>query len=318
MTVSVVVGTRPEIIKMAPVYFALKKARMKPRLVHSGQHYDYQMSQVFFDELELPKPDSFLGIGSGTPGKQTGEAIIKFEQEFVDHDADCVLVQGDTNTVLAAAVAAMKSGIKVGHVEAGLRSYDLRMPEELNRRLTDHASDYLYAPTKDSVDILRKEHVWGKVYRTGNTVIDAAVMYLPKALKRSKVISQVPWGEFALATLHRAENCRRPEDIEGPGRCAQGITSPCRAPVASEDRHAAQREWLEGGGRILREHPTPSTSWLSGPIDPHETCFVHTDRFRRHSGRGDLACIEEEGVRDEAFHGAPRSCEGGILHCGRD
>ena len=227
MTVSVVVGTRPEIIKMAPVYFALKKARLKPRLVHSGQHYDYQMSQVFFDELELPKPDSFLGIGSGTPGKQTGDAIIKFEQEFVDHDADCVLVQGDTNTVLAATIAAMKNGTKVGHVEAGLRSYDLRMPEELNRRLTDHGSDYLYAPTSDSVDILRNERVWGKIYKTGNTVIDATIKYLPKAQKISKVLAKVPWDEYALATLHRAENVDDPKTLKSMVR----VLTDCPVPI---------------------------------------------------------------------------------------
>jgi UDP-N-acetylglucosamine 2-epimerase (non-hydrolysing) len=206
MAVSVVVGTRPEIIKMAPVYFALRKARLRPRLIHSGQHYDYQMSQVFFDELDLPKPDVFLGVGSGTPGRQTGDAIIKFEEEFAGSQPDCVLVEGDTNTVLAGAVAAMKLRIKLGHVEAGLRSYDLRMPEELNRRLTDHASDYLFAPTTDSVRILREENVWGKIFRTGNTVIDATVRYLPKAMKRSSALKQVEWDEFGLATLHRAEN----------------------------------------------------------------------------------------------------------------
>ncbi len=206
MAVSVVVGTRPEIIKMAPVYFALKKARLRPTLVHSGQHYDYQMSQVFFDELGLPKPEVFLGIGSGTPGKQTGDAIIKFEQEFAESRPDCVLVEGDTNTVLAGAIAAMKLRIKLGHVEAGLRSYDLRMPEELNRRLTDHASDYLFAPTTDSVRILRGESVWGRIFRTGNTAIDATVMYLPKALKRSSVLNDIEWEKFGLATLHRAEN----------------------------------------------------------------------------------------------------------------
>jgi UDP-N-acetylglucosamine 2-epimerase (non-hydrolysing) len=227
MTVSVVVGTRPEIIKMAPVYFALKKARLRPRLVHSGQHYDYQMSQVFFDELGLPKPDSFLGIGSGTPGRQTGEAIIKFEQEFAENDADCVLVEGDTNTVLAAALAAMKAGIKVGHVEAGLRSYDLRMPEELNRRLTDHGSDYLFAPTSDSVAILRGEKVWGKIFKTGNTVIDATMRYLPKAEKRSKVLSKVPWDEFVLATLHRAENVDDPNILKGLAR----VLADCPIPV---------------------------------------------------------------------------------------
>ena len=179
MVVAVVVGTRPEIIKMAPVYFALKSAKMEPRLVHSGQHYDYKMSEVFFKELELPEPDKFLGLGSGSPGKQIGEAIVKFEEEFFEPRPDCVLVEGDTNTVLAGAIGAIKRHIKVGHVEAGLRSYDLRMPEELNRRLTDHASDYLFAPTDDSVKILKGENVWGKVFKTGNTVIDASIKYLP-------------------------------------------------------------------------------------------------------------------------------------------
>ena len=210
MTVSVVVGTRPEIIKMAPVYFALKKARMRPRLVHSGQHYDYKMSQVFFDELGLPEPDIFLGVGFNSPGQQTGEAIIRFEQEFTRSGTECVLVEGDTNTVLAGAIAAMKSGIRIGHVEAGLRSYDLRMPEELNRRLTDHASDYLFAPTEDSVRILKDEKVWGRVFKTGNTVIDATFRYLPKAKRRSKVASRVGQAEFALATIHRAENVDDP------------------------------------------------------------------------------------------------------------
>ena len=206
MKVSVVVGTRPEIIKMAPLYFALKKARMGPRLVHSGQHYDFQMSEVFFEELGLPKPDAFLGIGSGSPVRQTGDAIMKFGDEFSSSKPDCVLVEGDTNTVLAGAVAATKLGIPIGHVEAGLRSYDLRMPEEYNRRLTDHISNYLFAPTAESARILNDEHVWGKVFKTGNTVIDATVVYLPKALRLSKVLKGLPWDHYALATLHRAEN----------------------------------------------------------------------------------------------------------------
>jgi len=214
MLVSVVVGTRPEIIKMAPVYFALKKTKLIPRLVHSGQHYDYRMSKVFFEELELPEPDAFLSVGSGPPGQQTGEAIVKFEKDFGDPRPDCVLVEGDTNTVLAGAIGAMKRHIKVGHVEAGLRSYDLRMPEELNRRLTDHASNYLFAPTEDSVKILKSEGVWGKVFKTGNTVIDATMLYLPKALKSPKVMWDVPWSNYALVTLHRAENVDNPETLE--------------------------------------------------------------------------------------------------------
>jgi len=213
MLISVVVGTRPEIIKMAPVYFALKKARLGPRVVHSGQHYDARMSKVFFEGLGLPEPDSFLGVGSDTPGKQTGDAIAKFEREFEETRPDCVLVEGDTNTVLAGALAAVKRHIKVGHVEAGLRSYDLRMPEELNRRLTDHASDLLFAPTSDSVAILRGENVWGKIFKTGNTVIDATIRYLPMALKSSSIMDEVPWNDYALATLHRAENVDHPATL---------------------------------------------------------------------------------------------------------
>lgn len=227
MTVTVVVGTRPEIIKMAPVYFALRKAKLEPRLVHSGQHYDYRMSQVFFEQLGLPEPDTFLGVGSSSPGKQTGDAISKFEAEFVESKPECVLVEGDTNTVLAGAIAAMKNRIKVGHVEAGLRSYDLRMPEELNRRLTDHASDYLFAPTEDSVRILKGEGVWGKVYRTGNTVIDATMMYLPRAEKSSKVLGTLGLEKFALATLHRAENVDDPATL---GNMVDILTD-CPVPV---------------------------------------------------------------------------------------
>ncbi|HIH02043.1 TPA: UDP-N-acetylglucosamine 2-epimerase (non-hydrolyzing), partial [Thermoplasmata archaeon] len=214
MSVTVVVGTRPEIIKMAPVYFALRKARMRPRLVHSGQHYDCKMSEVFFEELGLPEPDVFLGVGSSSPGQQTGDAIIKFEQEFSKSGTECVLVEGDTNTVLAGAIAAVKSGIRLGHVEAGLRSYDLRMPEELNRRLADHASDYLFAPTEDSVRILKGEKVWGRVFRTGNTVIDATMRYLPKAKRKSKVADLIGPAEFALATIHRAENVDNPATLK--------------------------------------------------------------------------------------------------------
>ena len=231
MKASVVVGTRPEIVKMAPVYFALKAARMDPRLVHSGQHYDYQMSKVFFKELGLPEPDAFLGIGSGAPGEQTGKALAEFEKDFTNHPPDVVLVEGDTNTVLAGALAAAKRHVRVGHVEAGLRSYDLRMPEELNRRLTDHVSDFLFAPTEESVRILKGEKVWGKIFRTGNTVIDATVRYLKVSLKSSKIMDKVPWDEFALATLHRAENVDNPETLESMTRVLTDSPVPIVLPL---------------------------------------------------------------------------------------
>jgi UDP-N-acetylglucosamine 2-epimerase (non-hydrolysing) len=278
MRVVVVVGTRPEIIKMAPVFFALKKARLGPRLVHSGQHYDYQMSEVFFEELGLPEPDAFLAVGSGTSGHQTGEAIIKFEHEFAESDPDCVLVEGDTNTVFAGAVAAMKQRIPVGHVEAGLRSYDLRMPEELNRRLTDHASDYLFAPTEDSVRILRGEKVWGKVFKTGNTVIDATVRYLPKAQKVSEAMSGVPWGEYALATLHRAENV----DDERTLRDMVKVLTECPVPVVLplhprtdlRLREFGMKGLVEGSGNIRL---IPPTGYFDTLVLMKNSKFVLTD-----------------------------------------
>jgi UDP-N-acetylglucosamine 2-epimerase (non-hydrolysing) len=255
MQVSVVVGTRPEIVKMAPLYFALKAARLAPRLVHSGQHYDFQMSKVFFDELGLPEPHSFLGIGSGSPGDQTGKAIVAFEKEFVNQNPDCVLVEGDTNTVLAAALAAAKRHIKVGHVEAGLRSYDLRMPEELNRRLADHVSAFLFAPTEESVRILKGERVWGRVYRTGNTVIDATLRYLPKAIKRSKIMDKVPWDSFALATLHRAENVDNPETLESMSRVLTDSPAPVVLPLHPRTdlrlREYGLKDAVEKSGNVL-------------------------------------------------------------------
>jgi UDP-N-acetylglucosamine 2-epimerase (non-hydrolysing) len=172
-----------------------------------------------------------MGVGSGYPGHQTGDAIIRFEKEFMSSDPECILVEGDTNTVLAGAIAASKLGIRIGHVEAGLRSYDLRMPEEINRRLTDHASDYLFAPTKESADILKKESAWGKIYRTGNTVIDATIRYLPVALKKSKIMEKVPWDEYALATLHRAENVDDPKTLGELVKILDGSPLPMVLPL---------------------------------------------------------------------------------------
>jgi UDP-N-acetylglucosamine 2-epimerase (non-hydrolysing) len=255
MKASVVVGTRPEIVKMAPVYFALKAARVEPRLVHSGQHYDYQMSKVFFKELGLPEPDAFLGVGSGSPGEQTGRAIAEFEKDFTNYRPDCVLVEGDTNTVLAAALAAAKRHVKVGHVEAGLRSYDLRMPEELNRRLADHLSDLLFAPTEESVRILKVEKVWGKIFKTGNTVIDATVRYLPKALKSSRILDKVPWDEFALATLHRAENVDNPETLDSMARVLTDSPVPIVLPLHPRTdlrlREYGLKAAVENSGNVL-------------------------------------------------------------------
>jgi UDP-N-acetylglucosamine 2-epimerase (non-hydrolysing) len=204
--VMVVVGTRPEIIKMAPVVRALKRQKIPLIFVHCGQHYDYNMSQQFIEELELPTPNYGFTVRAYTHGTQTARIMACMEQLIKKTCPTLVLIEGDTNGVLATALAAVKLQVPVGHVEAGLRSFDLRMPEEHNRRLTDHLSTYLFAPTKTAEENLKRENIWGKIYVTGNTVIDAVNQHLPIAEKKSKIMDIVRYKEFALATAHRAEN----------------------------------------------------------------------------------------------------------------
>lgn len=204
--VLVAAGTRPEIIKMAPIIRALSKAKISFVFVQCGQHYDYNMTQQFIEDLQLPTPGFAFKIESSSAGAQTAEIIKKMDHLLGQIDVSIVLVEGDTNSVLASALAANRRAIPVGHVEAGLRSFDLRMPEEHNRRLTDHLSEYLFAPTETAKTNLLKENTWGKIHVTGNTVIDAVAENLPVAQKKSTIMSQVPFEKFVLATTHRAEN----------------------------------------------------------------------------------------------------------------
>jgi UDP-N-acetylglucosamine 2-epimerase (non-hydrolysing) len=203
---AVVAGTRPEIIKNAPFIRALTAAKLPFSFVLCGQHYDYNMVQQFIEELDLPAPDYQLKIEASTPAVQTAEILVKMTKLLGEMEPSMVSVEGDTNSVLASAVAANKQGIPLAHVEAGLRSYDLRMPEEHNRRIVDHISNYLFAPTERAKSNLTKEQVYGHISLTGNTVIDAVNQHMPMAEKKSTIMQQVPFANFALATAHRAEN----------------------------------------------------------------------------------------------------------------
>ncbi len=209
MKVSVVLGTRPEIIKMSPLIRELEKRDVDFNVVHSGQHYDDEVSGIFFRQLELDEPDRYLSVGSGSQGEQTGRALMKLEKAFQELGTEIVLVQGDTNTVLAGALAGVKMGLTVGHVEAGLRSYDYRMPEEYNRRLADHSSHLLFAPTEECSETLKNESVWGDIHITGNTVIDACIQNMDIAEKNADLSFEVP-EKFVLVTAHRAENVDDP------------------------------------------------------------------------------------------------------------
>ena len=204
--VIVVAGTRPEIIKMAPIIRALKQNKIPMVFVHCGQHYDYNMAQQFIENLELPTPDFSFKIEAASPGAQTAEIMLKTDQLLEKIEPSIVLVEGDTNSVLAAGLAANKRFIPIGHVEAGLRSNDFRMPEEFNRRLTDHMSEYLFSPTERAKANLMQEHVWGKIYVTGNTAIDAVIEHMPIAEEKSDIMQKIPFQTYALATAHRAEN----------------------------------------------------------------------------------------------------------------
>ena len=208
MKIAIVVGTRPEIIKMAPVVRACLDRGVPYLLLHTGQHYSFELDGVFFAELGLPAPHRNLEVGSGSQSYQLAAVIEGLAPVLVEERPDVVLVEGDTNSVLAAALAANKSGIAVGHVEAGLRSYDRRMPEELNRVLTDHLADWLFAPTPGARDILRGEGLpASRIHVTGNTVVDELLLQRLRA-DRPGLAERfgVTPGRYALATVHRAEN----------------------------------------------------------------------------------------------------------------
>jgi UDP-GlcNAc3NAcA epimerase len=216
--VASVLGARPQFIKAAVVSQALRAVSgVQEVFVHTGQHYDDKMSRVFFEELELPEPDYHLGVGSGTHGAQTGRMLERVEEVLLRERPDCVLVYGDTNSTLAGALAAAKLHIPVAHVEAGLRSFNRRMPEEINRVLTDHASDLLFAPTDTAVANLQREGIpEERIHLVGDVMYDAALYYGRKAEQNSRILERLglrPRG-YVLATVHRAENTDDPRRLE--------------------------------------------------------------------------------------------------------
>ena len=210
----VTVGTRPEIIKMAPIMRALQHNGVPFTFLHCGQHYDYNMSQQFIEQLNLPTPDINHKITALQPAQQTAQIITKTARAISETKPALLLAEGDTNSTLATALAANKQKTNVGHVEAGLRSFDLRMPEEHNRRIVDHLSTLLFAPTLHSQLNLESEKVWGTIYTTGNTIIDAIKQHLPIAQKESTIIQTIKSQEYALATAHRQENVDNPQTLK--------------------------------------------------------------------------------------------------------
>ena len=211
-TIASIVGARPQFIKAAPVSRALS-SRFQEVLIHTGQHYDYGMSEIFFEQMQMRPPDFNLGVGGGSHGEQTGRMLIELEKVLAEVKPDCVLVYGDTNSTLAGALAAAKARIPLAHVEAGLRSYNRAMPEEVNRVLTDHVSDFLFCPTDAAIENLTKEGIVKGVHQVGDVMYDALLHNLTLARGHSQILSRLDLkrGNYGLATIHRAANTDDPQ-----------------------------------------------------------------------------------------------------------
>ncbi len=232
MKVISVVGARPQFVKLAPIDHAFKKAGIEHLIAHTGQHYDPEMSQSFFDELQISPPDFNLGVGSGSHAEQTGDMMIKLEKIFLETNPDLVLLYGDTNSTLAGAIAAVKLKIKIAHLEAGLRSFNRAMPEEHNRILTDHAADLLLAPTDVAIKHLTKEGLAEKSAMVGDVMVDVClqtkVRVTSKRPEFGPEISSVNLvdGEYFVATIHRAENTDDTTRIKAIIESMQGLPAP--------------------------------------------------------------------------------------------
>jgi len=232
MKVASVVGVRPQFIKASVVSRALRKNN-EEILIHTGQHYDYEMNKIFFEELCIPEPDHYLGVGSGLHGYQTGEMLRKIEEILITEKPDLVLTYGDTNSTLAGALAASKLGIKNAHVESGLRSFDKSMPEEINRILTDHCSDILFCPTQNAVDNLRREGITENVYLTSDVMVDSLLFNKGIAEAKSSILSDLNLKskDYLVATIHRASNTDNKENLRNITEAFQELNENIIFPV---------------------------------------------------------------------------------------
>jgi UDP-N-acetylglucosamine 2-epimerase (non-hydrolysing) len=288
MKIAVIVGTRPEIIKMAPVIRELENNRVNHFILHTGQHYSYNLDRVFFEQLRLQDAKYNLEVGSGSHAEQTGRILIGVEKTLETERPDIVLVEGDTNSVFAGALAAVKLHISVGHVEAGLRSYDKQMPEEINRILTDHCSDYLFAPTPKAREILLSEGIpEEKIFITGNTIVDAVYQNLEIAGETGNFLDTLHLTprEYFLVTLHRQENvdnlARLAPILEGLDRVASDFRLPVIYPIHPRSQKMMTKFGLK-----------PQNIKLIEPTD--FLCFLQLESNAR------LILTDSGGVQEEA------------------
>jgi UDP-GlcNAc3NAcA epimerase len=250
MKILTIVGARPQFIKAAAVSRIIRKKHTEI-LVHTGQHYDPNMSDIFFDELKIPHPDYNLGVGSGSHGKQTAEMLIKIEEVILNENPDALLVYGDTNSTLAGAIAASKLLVPVAHIEAGLRSYNKAMPEEQNRVLTDHISKWLFCPTETAVANLNNEGIIRNVFNVGDVMYDALLYYKQIAMDRYKNVGankiehiienrRSLENGWYLATIHRAENTDIEDKLSSILAAFEQLCLPVIFPIHPRTKHIAE------------------------------------------------------------------------------
>ncbi len=269
ISLSIILGTRPEIIKMSPVIRECERCGMDYFILHTGQHYSYNMDRVFFEQLRLPEAKYNLEAGSGAHGEQTGKMLTGIEKVLMKEKPDAVLVQGDTNTVLAGALAAVKLGIKVGHVEAGLRSYDRGMPEEINRVLADHCSDYFFTPTERSRATLLNEGISeSKIFVTGNTIVDAVFQNIKLAEEKNTLedLGIEPENYF-LVTAHRQENVDDPARfagiLKGLEQLGKEFDTPVVYPIHPRSKMRLQEFGISTNGSIRFIDPVDYLDFLN-------------------------------------------------------
>jgi UDP-N-acetylglucosamine 2-epimerase len=292
-----IVGARPQFVKAAMVVEAVRahnrraRAKVCHTLVHTGQHYDRNLSDVFFQQMPLPKPKYNLGVGSGTHGAQTAKLLAGIEDVLLKERPDVVVVYGDTNSTLAGALATAKLGIKLAHVEAGLRSFNRAMPEEINRVVTDHLSDLLFCPTATAVNQLANEGISGNVYRSGDVMLDAVLNFAQLAEQRSRILREIGLApnEYALVTVHRAENTDSESNLASILEFLANVTHTVVFPV-----HPRTRNRIAGASclRTLAEKLGNHVRM----IDP--VSYLDMLALERHA---QLVMTDSGGVQKEAF-----------------
>ncbi len=262
MRICTILGARPQFIKAAPLSKALRRHGHKEIVVHTGQHYDHVMSDVFFEQMDLPEPTINLGVGSGPHGEQTGRMLMNLEPFLLDRKPDLVLLYGDTNSTLAGALVACKLHLPIAHVEAGLRSFNRSMPEEHNRVVTDHVSDLLFCPTMTAMTNLGREGLGSAAHLVGDTMLDAVREFSALARDRSEILNalQLESASYILATIHRPYNTDDPGVLSGIVGALARMPLPVIFPV-----HPRTRKLIADAMEQTREN-LPVTLRMIDPV----------------------------------------------------